>query len=204
MRFPNTAINASKTVMFETNPVNANRTNVTILAVWQPVSWITTIMPITSLLTLIVVDRIIYPLCGLFIHLRMRIGLGLFFAFLSALAAMAVEIARWDSYSLDEPITMVNQFPLIARSVATYWPTADLCVLWTMPQLFLFGVGNALFLVGGEDCVHVHVCVCVCMCMCMRACVCTCMYMCASVYVCQSVHRHLIVCPSCMAVYINA
>ena len=178
MRFPNTAINASKTVMFETNPLNANRTNVTILAVWQPVSWITTIMPITSLLTLIVVDRIIYPLCGLFIHLRMRIGLGLFFAFLSALAAMAVEIARWDSYSLDEPITMVNQFPLIARSVATYWPTADLCVLWTMPQLFLFGVGNALFLVGGEDCVRARECVCMCVCTCMYVYKCVCMLEC--------------------------
>ena len=159
MRFPNTAIDAAKTVTFETNPLNASRTtNVTILAVWQPVSWITTIIPITSLLILIVVDRVIYPLCGLVIHLRMRIGLGLFFAFLSALAAMAVEIARWNSYSLDNgQITMVNQFPLIARSVATYWPTADLCVLWTMPQLFLFGVGNALFLVGGEVCMYVKV-----------------------------------------------
>lgn len=176
MRFPNTAINASKTVTFETNPLNTNMTtNVTILAVWQPVSWITTIMPITSLLTLIVVDRIIYPLCGLFIHLRMRIGLGLFFAFLSALAAMAVEIARMNRYSPDgEQITMVNQFPLIARSVATYWPTADLCVLWTMPQLFLFGVGNALFLVGGEDCVRARECVCACVHVCM----------CTSVYVC--------------------
>lgn len=151
MRYPNAAINASRTVTFETRPLTANSTNVTIFAVWQPVPWITTIMPITSLLTLMVVDRVVYPLCGLFIHLRMRIGLGLLFAFLSALAAMAVEIARMKTYSLDNmQVTMVNQFPLIASSVATYWPTADMSVLWTMPQLFLFGVGNALFLVGGE------------------------------------------------------
>lgn len=180
MRFPDTAINASKTVTFDTNPLSANRTNVTILAVWQPVSWVTTIMPITTLLTLIVVDRVIYPLCGLFIHLRMRIGLGLIFAFLSALAAMAVEIARTYSYSMDNgQITMVNQFPLIAMSVATYWPTADLCVLWTMPQLFLFGVGNALFLVGGKDCVRTHVCVYMYAYVCVHVCICVlmCIYM---------------------------
>ena len=151
MQFPDAAINDSRTVTFETDPLTTNSTNVTIFAVWQPVSWITTIIPITSLVTLIVVDRVVYPFCGLFIHLRMRIGLGLLFAFLSALVAMAVEIVRMKSYSLDnEQVTMVNQFALIASSVATYWPAAQLSVLWTVPQLFLFGVGNALFLVGGE------------------------------------------------------
>lgn len=157
MCFPETAINASRTVTFETDPLTTNGTNVTIFAVWQPVSWITTIIPITSLVTLIVADRVVYPLCGLFIHLRMRIGLGLLFAFLSALAAMAVEIVRMKSYSLDnEQVTMVNQFALIASSVATYWPTSDMSVLWTVPQLLLFGVGDALFLVGGEECMCVY------------------------------------------------
>lgn len=157
MRFPNSAINASRTVTFVTHPnTSSNSTNVTIYAVWQPVSWITTIIPITSLVTLIAVDRVIYPLCGLFIHLRLRIGLGLLFAFLSALVATIVEGVRIHCYSLDnDQVTMVNQFALIANSAATYWPTANLSVLWTMLQFLLFGVGNALFLVGGEECVCV-------------------------------------------------
>ena len=74
------------------------------------------------------------------------------FAFLSALAATVVEGARMNCYSLDNgQITMVNQFALIASSAATYWPTANLSILWTVVQFLLFGVGNALFLVGGEE-----------------------------------------------------
>jgi hypothetical protein len=137
-----------------------------------PVASMNTIHSLTSVLTLILFDRLINPLFGPYLRLRAKIGIGLLFSFASSVVAMSIEALRRESYSSATP-TVVNNFAEIQQGVSTHWPAISISIFSTIPHLVLFGIANAIVQMGckwlmtfeSTTCfvLHVYVVFCVCL-----------------------------------------
>ena len=108
---------------------------------------------LTTIFTLIVADRLVYPLFAEILHVRLRIGIGLVCALVAAILTMTLEIVRFVRFKPNTDntqSTVINHFFPILDSAGTFWPTSSIQAVWVIPQCLFLGIAIALVETGGE------------------------------------------------------
>ena len=119
-----------------------------------PLTWTTnTISDLTAVLTILILDRLVYPI---FIHklkFRRRITIGVVFGFLACLAAVSTEATRdLNLKSLESnntTATVLNKIPSVFLSASILFESAQVSMYWVVPQYLLYGVMVAFVMPGG-------------------------------------------------------
>ena len=155
MGLPDQLVNPSKSFSFWTNKnktVSAHHLSV-------PLTWMTnTCSDLTAVLTILILDRMVYPKLILRLNIRRRITIGVMFGFLACLAAVTTEAVRSVNQSnLGESnaTTVMNNIPSVFLSASIMFESSQVSVYWAIPQYLLYGVMVAFIMPGGT---HVMVC----------------------------------------------
>ena len=119
-----------------------------------PLTWTTnTISDLTAVLTILILDRLVYPI---FIHklkFRRRITIGVVFGFLACVAAVSTEATRdlnLKSFeSINATATVLNKIPSVFLSASILFESAQVSMYWVVPQYLLYGVMVAFVMPGG-------------------------------------------------------
>lgn len=156
MDIPDHLVDLSKSFSFW-----ANEKNKTVSArhLSVPLTWMTnTISDLTAVLTILILDRTVYPIFILRLNIRRRITIGVVFGFLACLAAVATEAVRSVNQSNlgESNATVMNKIPSVFLSASIMFESAQVSVYWTIPQYLLYGVMVAFIMPGGT---HVIVCI---------------------------------------------
>ena len=118
-----------------------------------PLTWNTnTFSDLTAVLTILILDRLVYPIFIVKLNIRRRITIGVLFGFLSGVAAVTTEATRTvNLLSLNSANTsaIMNRVPSVFSSGSVLFLSAQVSVYWVVPQYLLYGVMVAFVMPGG-------------------------------------------------------
>ena len=151
MDIPGVLIDSNKSYSFW---ANESGSMVDIREVSVPLTWNTnTISDLTAVLTILILDRMVYPIFIHRLNIRRRITIGVVFGFLACLAAVITEAMRTVSLkSLENSntnTTIINKFSSVSVSASILFESAQVSVYWVVPQFLLYGVMVAFVMPGG-------------------------------------------------------
>ena len=151
MDIPGVLIDSNKSYSFW---ANESGSMVDIREVSVPLTWNTnTISDLTAVLTILILDRMVYPIFIHRLNFRRRITIGVVFGFLACLAAVITEAMRTVSLkSLENSntnTTIINKFSSVSVSASILFESAQVSVYWVVPQFLLYGVMVAFVMPGG-------------------------------------------------------
>ena len=161
MGLPDQLVNPSKSFSFS---FWANEKNKTVSAhhLSVPLTWMTnTCSDLTAVLTILILDRMVYPKFILRLNIRRRIAVGVVFGFLACLAAVTTEAVRSVNQSdlgnsnATTVIIYYNKIPSVFLSASIMFESSQVSVYWAIPQYLLYGVMVAFIMPGGT---HMIVC----------------------------------------------
>ena len=150
MGLPDQLVNPSKSFSFWDNEKNKT---VSAHHLSVPLTWMTnTCSDLTAVLTILILDRMVYPNFILRLNIRRRITIGVMFGFLACLAAVTTEAVRSVNQSnLGESnaTTVMNKIPSVFLSASIMFESSQVSVYWAIPQYLLYGVMVAFIMPGG-------------------------------------------------------
>ena len=128
-----------------------------------PLTWMTnTCSDLTAVLTILILDRMVYPNFILWLNIRRRITIGVVFGFLACLAAVTTEAVRSVNQNYlgqSNATTVMNKIPSVFLSASIMFESAQVSVYWAIPQYLLYGVMVAFIMPGGiyaRDSLHAY------------------------------------------------
>ena len=151
MKWPGLLINSDKSFSFWANEsgemVYSHEPSV-------PLTWNTNIFSdLTAVLTILILDRLVYPIFIHKLNIRRRITIGVIFGFLSGVAAVSTEAARTVNLlslnSTNTSAVVLNRVPSVFPSASVLFLSAQVSVYWVVPQYLLYGVMVAFVMPGG-------------------------------------------------------
>ena len=150
MGLPDQLVNPSKSFSFWTHEKNKT---VSAHHLSVPLTWMTnTFSDLTAVLTILILDRMVYPNFILRLNIRRRITIGVVFGFLACLAAVTTEAVRSVNQSdlgNSNTTTVVNKIPSVFLSASIMFESSQVSVYWAIPQYLLYGVMVAFIMPGG-------------------------------------------------------